>query len=75
VQSELAGTEFPVPIVDDSGHFQGWATFHVVSADQAGKAITGYFVAGFASQRLTVGGCAAGQCPRYLGSYTLQLVN
>ena len=35
------GDERPVPVVDHNGNFQGWATFHVISADQGGKQITG----------------------------------
>jgi len=39
------------------------------------KHIRGYFVSPFLSDRLTVGTCAAGSCPRYLGSWSLGLVN
>ena len=76
VDDHLSGTEFPVPIVDHNGIFQGWATFHVTSADGASeKVVRGYFVSPFLSARLTVGGCAAGTCPRYLGTYALHLVD
>jgi Flp pilus assembly protein TadG len=76
VQDHLAGTEFPVPVVDHNGIFQGWATFHVVSATgSSSKDVSGYFVSPFLSARLTVGGCAAGTCPRYLGTYALHLVD
>jgi hypothetical protein len=76
VQDHLAGTEFPVPIVDDNGNFQGWATFHVTSAiGGSQKDVTGYFVSKFLSARLTVGGCSAGTCPRFLGTYVLNLVD
>ena len=53
----------------------GWATFHVVSA-QGGSAkdVNGYFVSPFLSQRLTVQ-CPFDDCPRYLGSYTLKLID
>ena len=62
--------------MDDNGNFQGWATFHVVSASGGSdKHIRGYFVSPFLSDRLTVGTCAAGSCPRYLGSWSLGLVN
>ena len=47
VDELLDGTNVPVPIVDDNGLFQGWAMFHVVSADQGSKTITGYFVSPF----------------------------
>jgi Flp pilus assembly protein TadG len=77
VDSLLAGQELAVPIVDDNGLFQGWATFHIVSADQGNKTITGYFVSPFdKNSKLTVTGCT-GNCPkpRYMGTYVLQLVN
>ena len=71
-----SGGQFPVPVVDHNGIFQGWATFHVTSADGASqKVVRGYFVSPFLSARLTVGGCAAGTCPRYLGTYALHLVD
>ncbi len=76
VDSRLSGTEVPIPVVDDNGIFQGWATFHVVSASGGtDKYIRGYFVSPRLSDRLTVGTCSAGSCPRYLGSWSLGLVN
>ena len=76
VDTYLDGTNVPVPVVDHNGNFQGWATFHVVSAQGgSSKVINGYFVSPFVNQLLTVGGCAAGSCPRYLGSYVLKLTN
>ncbi|MHB8397985.1 MAG: pilus assembly protein TadG-related protein [Candidatus Limnocylindrales bacterium] len=76
VQTYDVGLNLPVPIVDHNGNFQGWATFHVTSASGgSSKVINGYFVSPFVSQLLTVGGCAAGSCPRYLGSYVLKLTN
>ena len=33
---------YPVPVVDHTGHFQGWATFHITDASQGGKTVTGY---------------------------------
>ncbi|MDQ1383071.1 MAG: hypothetical protein QOG65_450 [Actinomycetota bacterium] len=76
VDQYLSGTNIPVPVVDHNGNFQGWATFHVVSAaGGAAKHVTGYFVAPFVNERLTIKGCAQGSCPRYLGSPTLHLVN
>jgi hypothetical protein len=68
--------DFPVAIVDDNGHFMGWATFHVNSASGgSSKTINGYFLSSFTSKRMTVSACANGVCPRYLGSYVLQLTN
>ncbi len=76
VQSYLAGTNVPVPVVDHNGNFQGWATFHVVSASGgSNKHITGYFVAPYVNEQLTTTGCAFGSCPRFLGSPTLHLTN
>ena len=76
VDTYLSGTEVAVPIVDHNGNFQGWATFHVVSATGASsKVIRGYFVSPFVNLKLTVGNCAAGSCPRYLGSPSITLVN
>ena len=79
--SSWAGTEVAVPIVDDNGMFQGWAMFHVVSANQGAKTLTGYFVSGFngpsmGSESLHVTGCT-GDCPkpRYFGVYVLRLEN
>lgn len=75
VDTLMAGHEYPVPVVDDGGNFQGWATFHVTSASGGSdKKIFGYFVTPNVSQRLTVG-CPDGTCPRYLGTYVLKLVN
>jgi len=75
VQQYLAGTDVVVPVVDNSGYFQGWATFHVVSASGgSSKDVVGYFVNSYQNAKLTVG-CSFGQCPRYLGSYVLKLVN
>ena len=63
-------------MVDHNGNFQGWATFHVVSADGGpAKNVTGYFVSPFVNQRLSVGNCSNGNCPRFLGSYVLKLTN
>ncbi len=71
----LSGKDVPVPVVDLNGNFMGWATFHVTSAEGgSSKKVNGYFVSPFLSQRLTVN-CAFDDCPRYLGSYSLKLVN
>jgi Flp pilus assembly protein TadG len=79
IDTLISGTNVPVPIVDDNGLFQGWAMFHVVSAEQGAKTITGYFVSPFngpGSTALHVTGCS-GSCPkpRYLGIYVLRLEN
>ncbi len=76
VDQYLTGQDIPVPVVDHNGNFQGWATFHVTSASGgSSKDVTGYFVSPFVNERLTIKGCAAGSCPRFLGSLTLKLVN
>lgn len=69
--------DYPVPIVDHTGHFQGIATFHLTGASQGGKSVTGYFRSNFAEAMLSVTSCsaAANNCPRYVGSYVLKLVN
>ena len=71
----LHDVDVPVAIVDPNGNFAGWATFHVVSADQNTKNIRGYFIQAFQNARLTISACAANDCPRYVGSYVLKLVN
>ena len=76
MDSEMSGTNIPVPVVDHNGNFQGWATFHVVSADGgSNKHIKGYFVSPFVNKRLTIKACGFGGCPRYLGTLTINLVN
>jgi hypothetical protein len=45
-----------------------------VSADASAKSIRGYFKTEFQSARLTISACALNDCPRYLGSYVLKLV-
>ncbi len=72
----LIGDDVAVPIVDDNGVFQGWATFHVTGADQGGKKLEGYFRSGFQNSDLEVVGCTA-PCPkpRFLGTYVLKLIN
>ena len=77
IQEFSAGKKLAVPIVDDNGLFQGWATFHVTSTDKSAKKIRGYFVSPFdTNSALTVKGCS-GTCPkpRYFGTYELKLVN
>ncbi len=76
VDTYLSGLDLPVAVVDASGNFMGWATFHVNYADAgSAKHINGYFVSSFDSARLTVSSCAANACPRYLGSYVLKLTD
>jgi len=76
VNTYLSGLDLPVAVVDASGNFMGWATFHVISADAGSdKHVRGYFVSSFDSARLTVSSCAANACPRYLGSYVLKLTD
>lgn len=69
--------DYPVPIVDHTGHFQGWATFHLTGAHQGSKTVTGYFKSSFVGERLTIASCSAqaNNCPRYVGSFVLKLVN
>jgi Flp pilus assembly protein TadG len=76
VNTSLSGQDIPVPVVDHNGNFMGWATFHVDHAvGGSEKHVYGYFVSPFVNLRLTVGSCAAGSCPRYLGSPSITLVN
>lgn len=76
VNSHLSGKDVPVPIVDLNGNFQGWATFHVVSASGGStKKINGYFVSSFVNQRLTVTGCTLADCPVFFGTPVLKLVD
>ena len=77
VQDYLAGTDVVVPVVDHNGNFQGWATFHVVSASGgSAKDVVGYFVDAWVNQKLSVGSCQFNvDCPDYLGSYALKLVD
>ncbi len=76
VQTYLAGTDVPAAIVDASGNFLGWSTFHVTSATGGtDKHVTGYFLSSFESARLSITGCTANDCPRYLGTYVLKLTN
>ena len=77
VQDLLVDQEVAVPVVDDNGLFQGWATFHVTATNQGGKKLIGYFVSPFdRNSALVVTGCS-GACPkpRYFGTYVLKLVN
>ena len=77
VKELLSGEDVAVPIVDDNGLFQGWAMFHVTTANQGAKTLTGYFVSPFnQTDALEVRGCED-TCPkpRYLGVYVLKLVN
>jgi Flp pilus assembly protein TadG len=76
VQSYMVGDLVPVPIVDDNGNFQGWATFHITGADAGStKHLYGYYEKGFTGADVALSTCAFGACPRYLGTYVLKLVN
>jgi Flp pilus assembly protein TadG len=76
IDTWVAGQDIPVPIVDENGIFQGWATFHVVSASRPDKTVTGYFKSNFVQQKLTIRSCSIDvDCPVYLGSYSLKLVD
>lgn len=76
VNGYLSGTNIPVPIVDHGGNFQGWATFHVVSASGgSAKDVVGYFVSDFYDQRLSVGSCAINDCPRSFTPPVLELID
>jgi Flp pilus assembly protein TadG len=75
-----SGQDVVVAIVDNTGHFLGWSLFHVVSADQGAKKLTGYFVSGF-SENVNVLKCTNGlqpdgtPCPVSYSLFALKLVN
>ncbi len=76
VDTYLSGKDLPVPVVDASGNFMGWGTFHVNSASGgSSKHINGYFLSSFTSAATSVTSCANNGCPRYLGTYVLKLTN
>ncbi|MEJ7803379.1 MAG: TadE/TadG family type IV pilus assembly protein [Thermomicrobiales bacterium] len=76
VNTYLSGTKIPVPIVDLAGNFQGWATFHVVSASGgSAKDVVGYFDSEFYNQRLTITSCANNDCLVSFGKPVLELVD
>jgi Flp pilus assembly protein TadG len=54
--NRLAPITFPVPIVDPTGHYLGWASFVLTKATPDGRngILTGYFQTGFETQRLDV---------------------
>ena len=70
----FAGHDLAVPIVDGAGMFQGWALFHLVSADGgSSKSIVGYFKSGFSDQFDI---CMDPiKCPNSYGAYGLKLIN
>ena len=72
VDTEMRDQIVPIPIVGPAvapattcsnptsytdGCFKGWALFHIISADQGGKRILGYFEESFVSSPLNVGEC------------------
>lgn len=85
VDTCLSGKDVIVPIVapvgttcnggQNGGCFEGWALFHVVSADGASsKTIQGYFVSGFIPSNGDL--CAGGPaCAGFHGIYGLKLIN
>jgi Tfp pilus assembly protein PilX len=76
VNTYLSGRDMPVAVVDSSGNFAGWATFHVTSASGgSNKHVRGYFLSSFESAALDITSCVANDCPRYLGSYVLKLID
>lgn len=89
VDNCLSGKDVVVPIVSppgttcndghDGGCFQGWALFHVVSADGGSvKTISGYFVSGFSRGLGDLTHCNfsnPSSCPGFHGLYGLRLIN
>ena len=76
VDTYLSGKDMPVAVVDASGNFMGWATFHVNSASGgSNKHINGYFLSSFVGAQTTISSCSNNACPRYLGTYVLKLTN
>jgi Flp pilus assembly protein TadG len=88
VDTCLSGMDVVVPIVagagticndgHDGGCFEGWALFHVVSAEGASdKTIKGYFVSAFSRGTSADDICTdLTTCPRMVhGRYALRLVN
>lgn len=75
VDDYMAGKDYPAAVVDANGNFVGWTTFRVLGATGSGKTITGYFVSSFQNARLSISACAANDCPRYLGTYVLKLID
>ncbi len=76
VAAHMVGQTVPVPIVDDNGNFQGWATFHITGADAGSvKHLYGYYEKGFTGADVALSTCAFGACPRYLGTYVLKLID
>lgn len=72
----LAPITFPVPIVDESGRYVGWASFVVTAASPAGRngTITGYFESGLQDALLEVKGAGFGNST-FGGTWKIQLVN
>ena len=75
--ASLAPIVFPVPIVDTSGNYVGWASFVLTSAHANGSNgyLTGYFESGDrVDQRLDVNGAGFGTST-YGGFVVLKLIN
>ena len=47
----------------------------VTASGGSDKTITGYFVDNYTNPQLTISACSALNCPRYLGSYVLELID
>lgn len=73
---DLAPATFPVPIVDNEGKYQGWASFVMTSATPNGRngVITGYFETGRIQAQLDVSGAGFGDST-FGSAYIVQLVN
>ena len=73
----LTPITFPIPIVDESGNYVGWASFVLTSAFANGRnsTLTGYFETGnYQSQQLDVHGSGFGTST-FGGTYILKLIN
>jgi Flp pilus assembly protein TadG len=72
----LVPLTLPVPIVDTSGNYLGWASFTVTDAEPDGRngTISGYFETGFQDEQLDVTGAGFGTST-YGGTYKLKLIN
>lgn len=73
----LAPITFPIPVVNESGEYVGWAAFVLTSASPGGRngIITGYFETGnYQFQQLDVHSPGFGTST-FGGVYTLKLIN
>lgn len=74
--ADLAPITFPIPIVDTTGRYVGWATFVATGAVANGRngTITGYFETGLQDAQLDVEGAGFGSST-FGGTYVLKLIN